>query len=82
MPSPDGVRTWTRTVPGLALDPVATYASGPWRTIQPIAASVWTLWTTVGIPHRPRSAGWGGRCSGWPRLPSRALSSTVSSPSM
>ena len=30
----------------------------------------------------PRSDGYGGRCSGWPRFPSRALSRTVSSPSM
>ena len=34
------------------------------------------------IPNRPSVAGCGGRCSGWPRLPSRALSRTVSSPSM
>ena len=45
-------------------------------------ARVWTLLTTVGMPNRPRSAGCGGRCSGWPRLPSRAFSRTVSSPSM
>ncbi len=82
MPWPLGVRTWTSTVPGLSLVPIARKASGPWRTIQGTAASVWTLLTTVGMPNSPRSAGWGGRCSGCPRLPSRALSRTVSSPSM
>ena len=61
---------------------VAAKASAPSRTIHGTAARVWTLWTTVGRSNSPRSAGCGGRCSGWPRLPSRALSRTVSSPSM
>ena len=82
MPMPDGVRSWTRTVPAAPGRPMAANAAAPWRTIHGTAASVWTLLTTVGIPCRPRSAGYGGRCSGWPRLPSRALSRTVSSPSM
>ena len=82
MPSPAGVRIWTRIVPGLSDEPVAVNASLPLRMIHGTAATVWTLWTTVGMPNRPRSAGCGGRCSGWPRLPSSALSRTVSSPSM
>ena len=82
MPSPAGVRTWTRIVPGLASEPVAANAAAPLRMIHGTAATVWTLWTTVGRSKRPLSAGCGGRCSGWPRLPSSALSRTVSSPSM
>ncbi len=43
-------------------------------------ASVSTLWTTVGIPKRPRSAGNGGRADTVPRRPWRQASSAVSSP--
>ena len=56
--------------------------SAPLARIHGTVARVWTFWTTVGMPNRPRSVGYGGRCSGWPRLPSSALSRTVSSPSM
>ena len=82
MPPPAGPRSWTRTVPGLAAAPIAANAAPPWRTIHGTAASVWTLLTTVGLSNRPFSVGYGGCCSGWPRLPSSALSRTVSSPSM
>ena len=69
-------------MPGLSSTPVAANAAPPWRTIHGTVASVWTLLTTVGLPNRPVSVGYGGFCSGWPRLPSSALSRTVSSPSM
>ena len=78
--NPDIVRSVT--VPGQAGSPVAAKAAAPLRMIHGTAARVWTLLTTVGMPSRPRWAGYGGRCSGWPRLPSSALSRTVSSPSM
>ena len=50
--------------------------------IQVTAASVATLLTTVGFPRYPTVDGYGGVCSGWPRFPASALSSTVSSPIM
>ncbi len=60
---------------------MAAYALEPLATIQGTAASVSTLLTTVGSPHRPFSAGCGGRWSGWARRSSSARSRTVSSPS-
>ena len=42
--------------------------------------SVSTLWTTVGLPWKPRSAGNGGRAETVPRNPWRDASSAVSSP--
>ena len=50
MPSPDGVRTWTRIVPGLSGVPIAANAAAPLRMIHGTAARVWTLWTRVGMP--------------------------------
>ena len=52
MPSPPGVRTWTRIVPGLPRTPVAANAAAPLRRIHGTAARVWTLWTTVGMPKQ------------------------------
>ena len=75
-------RTSTRIVPGASPDPIAWKAFALLRRIQGTAARVCTFWTTVGAFRKPRVAGCGGRCSGWPRLPSRAFSRTVSSPSM
>ena len=57
-------------------------AFAPLRRIQGTAARVCTFWTTVGALESRAVAGCGGRCSGWPRLPSSALRRTVSSPSM
>ena len=42
--------------------------------------SVSTLWTTVGLPCQPRSAGNGGRADTVPRKPWSEASSAVSSP--
>ena len=72
----------TRIVPGLAVEPIAANASAPLARIHGTAARVWTFWTTVGCAEEAALAGCGGRCSGWPRLPSSALRRTVSSPSM
>ena len=38
-------------------EPRSREGSGPWRMIQGTAARVWTFWTTVGRPNRPRSVG-------------------------
>ena len=81
-PARSGPRTSTRIVPGASSVPIAWNAFARLRRIHGTAARVCTFWTTVGALRKPRVAGWGGRCSGWPRLPSRALSRTVSSPSM
>ena len=43
-------------------------------------AKVSTLLISVGQPHRPLSAGNGGRGRGWPRRPSIEAMSAVSSP--
>jgi hypothetical protein len=48
--------------------------------IQATCARVSAFWTTVGEPHRPLVAGYGGRITGMPRSPERALMSAVSSP--
>ena len=75
---------WTRIVPGRV-----GAADRPERWPRPLAQDPGGTAPASGRcgprsarPNRPRSAGYGGRCSGWPRLPSRALSRTVSSPSM
>ena len=44
------------------------------------AAIVSTLFTTVGQPHNPATAGKGGLIRGLPRLPSNDSNSAVSSP--
>ena len=43
-------------------------------------ASVSTLFTLVGHPLKPETAGNGGLTRGWPRLPSNESSSADSSP--
>ena len=45
-----------------------------------MVAQVSTLLILVGLPHRPRCAGNGGRGIGWPRRPSMLRISAVSSP--
>ena len=48
--------------------------------IQGTLAQVSTLLMLVGLPHRPETAGNGGRVRGMPRLPSMEAMSAVSSP--
>jgi len=43
-------------------------------------ARVSTLFRTLGLAHRPATAGKGGRGRGMPRLPSMEVISAVSSP--
>ena len=62
-------------VPGLSLVPIPAYASAPCFTIQGTAARVWTLWTSVGRPNRPRSASACGKAAA--TSSNRAYSSMV-----
>src|SRR5262245_53670951 len=52
----------------------------PRSMIGGISANVSTLLMRVGEPHNPDSGGYGGRCRGWPRLPSIEAINAVSSP--
>ena len=56
-----GLRTvppsWRSVVPGASGSPSEANAPAPFATIQGTAASVFTLLTSVGRPHRPRSVG-------------------------
>jgi len=67
-------------VPLLCAVPRAANCSGPWRIIHGTTASVSTLLMSVGCPHKPASAGNGGRKRGIPRRPSMDAISAVSSP--
>ena len=67
-------------VPLLLAVPNAANFSAPCRTIQGARASVSTLLISVGLPHRPDSAGKGGRRRGNPRRPSTDEIRAVSSP--
>ena len=49
--------SWMSVVPGASEAPMAAYALEPLATIQGTAASVSTLLTTVGSPHRPFCGG-------------------------
>ena len=60
--------------------PSAANASAPCRKIHGRQASVSTLLMSVGLPHKPASAGYGGRSRGMPRSPSMDWMSAVSSP--
>ena len=62
--------------------PCFFHHSTPCRRIPGTAASVSTLFTMVGRPNSPFTAGNGGLIRGQPRLPSIASSSPVSSPQM
>src|SRR5215217_9668553 len=67
-------------VPGLDDVPNERYHSAPLRMIAGMFASVSTLLTSVGLFHKPRVTGYGGRERGSPRLPSIDSISAVSSP--
>ena len=60
--------------------PIFAYSSPPIFTIGQTAAIVSTLFTTVGQPHKPATAGNGGLIRGLPLLPSSDSSKAVSSP--
>ena len=60
--------------------PKPAYQSGPLVMIAGRVASVSTLSMIVGLPHRPETAGNGGRVRGMPRRPSMLAIRAVSSP--
>src|SRR5680860_1628193 len=62
--------------------PMERYHSTPCSTMCGTFMIVSTLFTTVGEAYSPATAGKGGRSRGWPRRPSSAASSAVSSPQM
>ncbi len=72
----------TRRVPPDLSVPRPAYQAGPRVKMWGTLASVSTLFTTVGLPNRPTTAGNGGLSRGQPFLPSRLSSSAVSSPQM
>ena len=55
-------------VPGVRLVPMAAYQSAPRVRIGGTLAQVFTLLTTVGLPHRPLVTGYGGRVRGSPAV--------------
>ena len=61
-------------------EPMPANHSPPLRMIGAMLAKVSTLLISVGLPHRPLTAGYGGRGLGVPRLPSIEAISAVSSP--
>ncbi len=67
-------------VPLLPSVPIAANQAAPFRMIGATLAQVSTLLMLVGLPHRPETAGNGGRVRGMPRLPSMLAISAVSSP--
>src|ERR1035441_5633620 len=67
-------------VPLLLSVPMLEYHCGPLRRMGAILAKVSTLLMRVGQPHRPETAGYGGRGRGWPRSPSMEAIRAVSSP--
>ncbi len=67
-------------VPLVSSVPMAAKFSQPSRKIKGTQASVSTLLTMDGHPHKPLTAGNGGRGFGIPRLPSMLLMRAVSSP--
>src|SRR6266851_3343180 len=60
--------------------PSAANHSAPFLRISGTLQSVSTLFTAVGLPYNPTTAGKGGLLRGWARLPSSDSSSAVSSP--
>src|SRR6185295_14330060 len=69
-------------VPVLLGVPILAYSSPLLFTIHGTAAMLSTLFTTVGIPYTPYTAGKGGLIRGRPRLPSSDSRRAVSSPQM
>ncbi len=69
-------------VPGLFSVPKPRNQSAPLPTMCGTWEKVSTLFTVVGMPKAPYSAGKGGFLRGWPFLPSSDSSRPVSSPQM
>ena len=69
-------------VPVLFPTPIFAYSSPPSLIIGTTAASVSTLFTTVGLAQTPCTAGNGGLMRGLPRFPSMLSIRAVSSPQM
>ena len=67
-------------VPLLFSVPIELKNSAPLRIICGMLANVSTLFSVVGLPKRPLTAGYGGRGRGSPRLPSIDVIRAVSSP--
>ena len=74
--------SWNGIVPVEGPTPRLAYQSPPLATMAGTDANEITLWTKVGSPNRPLTAGTGGLTRISPRLPSRLSSSDVSSPQM
>src|SRR5208282_6020832 len=64
-------------VPFVFSVPNEAYHFAPRKMIGLMVAQVSTLLILVGLPHRPRCAGNGGRGIGWPRRPSMLRISAV-----
>src|SRR5215831_20017244 len=69
-------------VPACCVRLKARNHAAPWLMMCGTQHSVSTLLTTVGLPKRPTTGGYGGFDLGLARLPSSALSKPVSSPHM
>ena len=69
-------------VPVLLSIPILAYSSPPSLTIGTVAAIDSTLFTTVGQPYNPATAGNGGFILGFPHFPSNDSNKAVSSPQM
>ncbi len=74
---PDRANTF---VPGLPSVPIERNHSAPLRIMWRMFPHVSTLLIRVGIPNRPRTAGYGGRRRAIPRSPSIEAMRAVSSP--
>ena len=59
-------------VPLLSAVPIDAYQAAPLRMMGAMLANVSTLLISVGWPHKPDTAGYGGRGRGVPRWPSNA----------
>src|SRR6218665_426317 len=67
-------------VPLLFPTPILAYSDPPILMMCGTAAMLSTLFTTVGHPHKPETAGNGGLILGLPRFPSNDSIKAVSSP--
>ncbi len=79
-----GFLTWPLTQysfgPPFFSGPTDVYHSAPRETITGTLHNVSTLFTALGLPYRPATAGNGGLLRGCARFPSSDSSSAVSSP--
>src|SRR6218665_1294144 len=73
-------KTQFNFVPLLFPTPILAYSDPPILMMCGTAAMLSTLFTTVGHPHKPETAGNGGLILGLPRFPSNDSIKAVSSP--